>query len=84
MRKQTKTACGNPNCNAINSGIDACIVGLVEALNCAGLETVASCCGHGRTIGTIALKDGREILIAPDFDTARLITRRLPDIHGNR
>lgn len=58
-------------------GIDACIAPLVEALNVAGLATVASCCGHGKMPANIALVDGRELLIAPDFDTARRIERAL-------
>jgi hypothetical protein len=75
--------CGNDNCNGINSGIDECIKPIVEALNTAGVETVASCCGHGNTNGNIALADGREIIIVPDYETARAIDKMFPDIHGN-
>lgn len=74
--------CGNDKCNEINAGIDECIKPLIKALNDCGLETIASCCGHGDTNGIIALKDGREIIIAPDFETARRIERDFPDIHG--
>lgn len=56
-------------------GVDKCIVPLVKALNEAGLTTVASCCGHGKRYGNIALADGREILIMPDFDSARRIDK---------
>ncbi len=47
------------------------IADLVYALNSAGIRTIASCSGHGTTHGNIALKDGRELLIAPTFDAAR-------------
>lgn len=50
---------------------DPCLVPLVKALNDAGLRTVASCCGHGRRPGKIALADGRELFIAPDFESSR-------------
>lgn len=55
------------------AGIDRCIVPLVAALNKAGIATVASCCGHGRHPGNIMLADGRELIICPDYDTARAL-----------
>jgi len=76
--------CGNNDCNKINNGIDECIKPLVKSLNDCGIETVASCCGHGNRPGNIALKDGREIIICPDFDTAREIEKHFPDIHGEK
>lgn len=51
--------------------VDSCIAGLVYALNEGGIQTVASCCGHGKCLGSIVLADGRELRIAPDYDTAR-------------
>ena len=67
--------------------IDSCIADIVETLNAAGLITVASCCGHGRGIGSIALKDGRELLIADSFKTARRVTDWFygdsPHLHNN-
>ena len=81
--EQDKNPCGNDECNKINSGIDKCIQPIVKALNDCGMKTVASCCGHGKTNGRITLKDGREIFIIPDFDTATAIERYFPDIHGN-
>lgn len=36
--------------------IDSCIAPIVRALNDAGVITVASCCGHGKRPGNIALK----------------------------
>lgn len=42
---------------------DPCIADLVAALNTGGLRTVASCCGHGRQPGNIALADGRELVL---------------------
>lgn len=50
---------------------DPCIAPLVEALNEADLPTAASCCGHGKEPGKIALADGRELFVLPDFESAR-------------
>jgi len=62
--------------------IDSCIAPIVRALNDAGVHTVASCCGHGKRPGNIALGDGREIIIAPDFETGRLIDSIFPPINS--
>lgn len=60
------------------------IVDLVKALNDAGISTVASCSGHGHRPGSIILKDGRELIIAKDFDEARKIDDLFPvDINGH-
>jgi len=64
--------------------VDAEIALIVRALNDAGLQPVASCSGHGHRPGIIALSDGREIIIARDFDEARRIERLFPlDINGD-
>lgn len=64
--------------------VDAEIAPLVRALNAAGLETVASCSGHGHRPADIALRDGREIIVARDFAEARRINALFPtDINGN-
>lgn len=42
---------------------DPCIATIVDALNHRGIRTVASCCGHRRRPGSIALADGREVLV---------------------
>lgn len=60
--------------------IDLCISGIVAALNAAGIETLASCCGHGKRAGLIALADGRELVIHPDrtlarYDATKLLAR---------
>ena len=47
--------------------IDFCITDIVTALNAANIVTEASCCGHGKINATILLKDGRTIIIKPDF-----------------
>lgn len=39
--------------------IDACIAPVVAALNASEVETIQSCCGHGRGSGRIDLVDGR-------------------------
>lgn len=46
--------------------IDRCIHTLVAALNAAGIETLASCCGHRQINGRIDLDDGRVLIILPD------------------
>lgn len=53
--------------------VDSCISGIVDALNYSGWPTVAACCGHGKQPGNIVLADGRELLICPDFATARKV-----------
>jgi hypothetical protein len=47
------------------------IADLVTAINKGGLRTVASCSGHGHRPGTIALQDGRELLILANYVEAR-------------
>ena len=43
--------------------VDFCIHDIVAALNANGIETMASCCGHGECDGRIDLSDGRIIRI---------------------
>lgn len=42
---------------------DRCISDIICALNNSGINTVASCCGHGKLLPSIVLRDGRELLI---------------------
>lgn len=59
------------------------IVDLVAALNDAGIQTTASCSGHGFRPGSIALDDGRWLIIAKDFDEMQKIEAIFPvDING--
>ena len=58
---------------------DPCLAPLVKALNDGGLRTVASCCGHGRVPGTVALADGRELFIVADYESARALDRVLAE-----
>jgi hypothetical protein len=60
--------------------VDSCIARIVEALNKACIRTVASCCGHGIRPGNIALADGRELIIAPDYETARRVDKAFPSL----
>lgn len=60
---------------------DPCLAPLVGALNDGGIRTVASCCGHGRRPGNVILADGRELVIAPDHETARQVDRAFPPIN---
>ena len=43
--------------------VDFCIADVVAALNAANITTEASCCGHGKSSGSIMLTDGRELII---------------------
>lgn len=45
-------------------GIDRCILPEIRALWADGIETIASCCGHGVTTGSI--------IVAPEFEEAML------------
>lgn len=63
--------------NKILQGIDKPIRHLVKILNDNGYETVASCCGHNKMPGNIALKDGRELIIIPDYKTARQVEKMM-------
>lgn len=53
------------------------IVDLVKALNDGGLPTVSSCSGHGERYGSIALKDGRCLMILPDLEEHNKVFKRL-------
>lgn len=64
-----------------NMGIDHCIIELVERINEAGLETDASCCGHGFQPTRISLKNGAEILVL-NFEQAQRVAKLFPDING--
>ncbi len=61
--------------------IDPCIASIVQALNDVGMQTIASCCGHGKQPGLISLEDGREVFIAPDYEAARKINNLFPPIN---
>lgn len=58
--------------------VDASIAPLVAALNAAGFETKASCSGHGHRPGNIALRDGRELIIARNWCEGRRIDTLFP------
>lgn len=59
-------------------GLDPCLISLIKVLNKVGLKTIASCCGHGHRPGNIALEDGREIIIARNYQEAREIDKLFP------
>jgi len=63
--------------------VDKCIAPLVKVLNQGGFRTIASCCGHGHRPGSIIFADGRELIIAKNWDEGRKIDRVFPDIHGH-
>lgn len=65
--------------------VDRCLAPLVQALNHAGILTRASCCGHGKRPGNIALADGRELVVVATFEEARRLDAFIGvDIHGRR
>lgn len=83
FRSQTTVRLAHPRSDgAATAGVDPCIAPIVQALNDAGIQTLASCCGHGHRPGSIILEDGREILIARSRDEARCMDAGFPDIHG--
>ena len=47
-------------------GIDKCIAPIVDALQRVGIDMRGSCCGHGKTDGSIHLQDGRILIIKQD------------------
>jgi hypothetical protein len=48
-------------------GIDRCIAPIVKALQEGGINMEGSCCGHDKTVGNIALADGRVLfIVSPD------------------
>lgn len=59
--------------------VDACIAPIVKALNDHNMITDASCCGHGKQNGVIALADGRQIEIYANLETWQ---KYHPDISG--
>lgn len=61
---------------------DPCIAAVIYALNAGGVKTIASCCGHGRRPGFIALVDGRVLVLARSLDEAKAITMGFPDINS--
>lgn len=84
--------CGDISCNenrernmlvvAPNVWCDPCIAPIVAALNAGFVDTVASCCGHGRRPGSIALKDGRWLIIVDDADRQKIDALFPVDING--
>ena len=71
--------------NEKNAGIDECIKPIIDALNNGGINTIASCCGHGYRTGRISLKDGRELVIFSDYNSCQEYEKtQLFDINGNK
>lgn len=65
--------------------VDRCIAHLVAALNAGGVNTVASCCGHGHRPGRISLEDGRELFVLPTYEAGQKLDATFPlNIHGER
>ena len=67
--------------------IDWCIHQIVAALNAGGVETVASCCGHGEKDGRIDLADGRNLVVVTEITTVELpieVVRRHSEVTTER
>lgn len=68
-RPETCSHCGSYECSvpmALNGrvhSIDLCLAHIIAALNAGGIETHASCCGHGTQDGIIVLADGWELVV---------------------
>lgn len=61
---------------------DPCLEPLVRALNDGGLQTIASCCGHGRRPASVVLADGRVVAVFDSLDDEALATSTWPGING--
>ena len=76
------TPCGEYKCQTLMplngrvQGVDLCISHIVAALNAANLRTVASCCGHGKTVPSIILEDGRFMVILTREEFDKIATPR--------
>ena len=68
---------GHFNKNGKPFYVDKCIANLIQALNDGGVSTVASCCGHGKGFGNIILRDGRELIIMPDYESSRRAEKKI-------
>ena len=66
-----------------NAGIDHCIQDIINELNKAGFETIASCCGHGFQPMRISLDSGAEILIL-NYKQAQKVATLFPGINGEQ
>jgi hypothetical protein len=63
--------------------IDACLALLVATLNTVPkLATVASCCGHGHRPASVALADGRWLVVLTQEQYDALEAQYPLDIHG--
>jgi len=74
------------NCDRSIGGIDADIKPIVNALNNAGIKTIASCCGHTFQPSRISVVHNgveKEILFCT-YDQAQVIGKLFPDINGKR
>jgi len=66
----------------IGRDIDRCIVPLVKALNAGGLETAASCCGHGYVPPSVILVDDTWLVVLTREEAERLYAAYPTTIHG--
>jgi hypothetical protein len=79
----TEVTLFEPRTNGMKTAkVDSCIAPIVQALNDAGIKTIASCCGHNNRPGNIILDDGRELFIVPNYEFARKLDSKLPKIQG--
>lgn len=62
---------------------DPCLEPLVRALNDGGLQTLASCCGHGRRPGNVVLADGRVLMVFASIEATDVTDGLWPDINAS-
>lgn len=90
--------CGDQNCNQdrekkmVRVGkktngnyifCDPCIVPIIKALNEGGIETMASCCGHGRRPGVIIFSDDTWLTISTREEADEINKLFHTDINGD-
>lgn len=70
-----------PTHKRTTAGVDACLGPLLQALNDGGMQTIASCCGHGGPWGAVILEDHRELLVFPTLAArCEFMDRTPPDM----
>lgn len=57
------------------SDIDFCIARIVAALEAGNIHPLASCCGHGKSPGSIILEDGIHLVLLSDSQAQETIKR---------
>jgi len=59
-------------------GVDSCIADFVQMLNDNGIETVASCCGHGKQPASIILRNDTWLMFLTREDALEVYKKHPP------